>query len=507
MWGYNDPLAAHVQVEFATGVVDLIGSAQTGTSYSLPGTAYLVFAALPSLERQRLVRDLTITLEAKSEYFDDHGRYTPMRLHTAVFDLLASPLQVPPSDSGRTLTLAVPFDLRVPGWLPSSYNSVLSATSFGVVATATVCWPRGRLLDAPARASTSPYTPFLVRRHRMPTAISPDAPVRMRAHHVRHDGPLDATFHVPEWVDIHGGERSLRVSVLLRVPEDSEADDVLINEIGMEVEEADRFCSTRLPNYGLSFPIPLEQPTRFGRQHALLSRSPRADAPQLGDTDLPIRAIVKRACLLSDEGLQRNFCFGVPGLRIGRKWRKVNVILPLPDASSPAAPHGDYDGPFVRRTHVLRTTLKYRLPSGDVLPVTFAAPIRFATSPHTMPSSTAAPPAYIQVFEENGELRDCDPLPLYLPPPGPAPGYASPQSDWRELPPLAGPAFQASVASPTPVPTDLPSSPNQSDESMAPEPASEPRSSVDDVRAPAVKMSIAHLLAPTAAGSSRLEVE
>lgn len=282
--------------------------------------------------------------------------------------------------------------------------------------------------------------------------------------------------------------------------------------------------STRLPSYGLSFPIPLEQPTRFGRQHPLLVRSPRADAPQMGDTDLPIRAVVKRACLLSDEGLQRNFCFGAPGLRIGRKWRKVNVILPLPDASSTAAPQADYDGPFVRRAHLLKTTLKYRLPGGDILvsrvplspaalthpqPITFAAPIRFGTAPHTMPTESAAPPAYIQVFEENGEPRDCDPLPLYLPPPppGPVPAYASPPSRWHELPPmtptaLAGPAFEASVASPIPMPADLPS-PNHTDESMA----SEPRTSVDDARAPAFKMSIAHLLAPSPASSSRVDFE
>lgn len=168
-----------------------------------------------------------------------------MRLHTATFALLASALQVPPSDANcttRSLTLAVPFDLRVPGWVPSSYASVFAQTAFGVVATAKVAYARPRILrEAEGHTSTSAYTPFLVRRHRMPTAISPESAIRSRAHHVRRDGPLDATFHVPEWVDMHGGDRSLRVSVLLRVPEDSEADELIVTEIGMEVEETDRY--------------------------------------------------------------------------------------------------------------------------------------------------------------------------------------------------------------------------------------------------------------------------
>lgn len=43
-------------------------------------------------------------------------------------------------------------------------------------------------------------------------------------------------------------------------------------------------------------------------------------------------------------------------------------------------------------------------------------PIRFGSSPKTMPRAGPPPPslpAYIQLFHENGELRECDPLPLY----------------------------------------------------------------------------------------------
>lgn len=47
-----------------------------------------------------------------------------------------------------------------------------------------------------------------------------------------------------------------------------------------------------------------------------------------------------------------------------------------------------------------------------------STPIKFATSPATMPNRIASkekfqPPAYIQVFHENGDLRQCDPLPMY----------------------------------------------------------------------------------------------
>jgi hypothetical protein len=41
-------------------------------------------------------------------------------------------------------------------------------------------------------------------------------------------------------------------------------------------------------------------------------------------------------------------------------------------------------------------------------------PIRFGSAPETLPTpASKGPPPYIAVFHENGELRDCDPLPLY----------------------------------------------------------------------------------------------
>ena len=77
-----------------------------------------------------------------------------------------------------------------------------------------------------------------------------------------------------------------------------------------------------------------------------------------------------------------------------------------------------------------------------------STPIRFGTSLSTLPdaSSSSAPPlpAYIQLFHENGDLRKCDPLPLYS---GPA-QIAAPVVASHTLSPIA--PKLASPMSPTP---------------------------------------------------------
>jgi hypothetical protein len=49
--------------------------------------------------------------------------------------------------------------------------------------------------------------------------------------------------------------------------------------------------------------------------------------------------------------------------------------------------------------------------------VTLTTPLRFGTCPATYPTinprTTPLLPAYCQIFHENGDLRECDPLPLY----------------------------------------------------------------------------------------------
>lgn len=74
----------------------------------------------------------------------------------------------------------------------------------------------------------------------------------------------------------------------------------------------------------------------------------------------------------------------------------------------------------MRMKHILKTSLVCRNPDGHETIVQLSTPIRFATHPHTMPVPNSwAPPPYIHTFHENGDQRDCDPLPLYssAPPP------------------------------------------------------------------------------------------
>ena len=78
--------------------------------------------------------------------------------------------------------MAIPFDLRLPGWLPPSHATNLTATSYGLRADIKLGWLDGpmksslRLLAlsnpsvsslATARSS-SPFTCFKVLRHRFP---------------------------------------------------------------------------------------------------------------------------------------------------------------------------------------------------------------------------------------------------------------------------------------------------------------------------------------------------
>ncbi|WVQ78789.1 hypothetical protein IAT38_000880 [Cryptococcus sp. DSM 104549] len=530
-------LMAKLEASFENdGAVDMVGGPNTGTSYSLPGHVVLSLPALPApLEgRLREVRELSLVMEGKSEFWDDHGRYTPMRLHTATVTLAtpAQPLLIPSTDPSRPhsqrIHLALPFDMVLPGWLPPTHQSDMTATSYGCVVHAVIGWteasaapaisvagpssgamtdavasdlamdsvvpfrhnftkPKPRTFDSFfANSSLQPHStqkthskwlPFTVLRHRLPTPVGASAPERAERHFTLRPeadstSPVECVVSVPEFVDVHGEEKSLKVSLRIRArrdaikaaavpvrgpvesageagtaaaaaaangeePQEGNArelesvpmerqgkrnDEVLTHmiELGMEVEEVERFSSTPSASFTSSFPIPAEQPSRNSSQHRLISpRPPQADSGLLGYEDRAFKGIRTRPCLLSDDGNQRNFFFADNGLGLSDKWMKVNVVLPMPADSGKghnSKPQPEMDGPFLRIKHSLKIRVVCKSANGEDAVVLLSTPIRFGTCPATIPTTTprSAPlPAYIQLFLENGDLRECDPLPLY----------------------------------------------------------------------------------------------
>ncbi|WWC60381.1 uncharacterized protein I303_102953 [Kwoniella dejecticola CBS 10117] len=544
-------LSAKVQVDFENdGVIDMLGGPNTGTSYSLPGHIIISLPALPApLEgRLREVKDLKLVMEGKSEFWDDHGRYTPMRLHTTTLTLAtpSNPLLLPSHDPARPgaqrIKLAVAFDLRLPGWLPPSHDSEMTTISYGAIAHCTIGWtePASTTYAAPSMASSSSsspsmhseismesilpmrstimktksakpfdsifgnhsllakstektcsvWSPFSLQRHRLPSAIGTTAQDRTERHFTLRPeadstSPVECVVTVPDWVDVNGEEKSLKVSLRVRarrnaiepqsmlvdstnqstvssdlsastatsssasgsgsplteggsrelesVPMERQgagslgkkAEDEMLThilELGMEVEETERYSSTPSQSFTSSFPLPAEQPTRNSSQHQLISpRCNYADGGFLGYDDRPFKGMRTRQCLLTDDGNQRNFFFADKGLGLGEKWRKVNIVLPMPSLDSGKGlntrPQPEMDGPFLRVRHDLKIRVVCKNGnSDDTQVVILSTPIKFGTRPSTMPSNKEKPaplPAYIQLFHENGEQREGDPLPLY----------------------------------------------------------------------------------------------
>lgn len=193
-----------------------------------------------------------------------------MRLYTTTVNIITrlKPIGIPAYDparpASRQITFAIPFDLRLPGWLPPTHLSALTDTSYGVIAAAVIGWvdpvqacplaaiaptrqtlfslqpnrglPRitksskGKTeLNSSASSppqpavderSTSKWTPFEIRRHKLPIAINPSAIEGEKHYSLRPDesstSPVECVVSVPDWVNIHGGERSLRVSLRVR---------------------------------------------------------------------------------------------------------------------------------------------------------------------------------------------------------------------------------------------------------------------------------------------------
>ncbi|KAL7424651.1 hypothetical protein Q5752_000335 [Cryptotrichosporon argae] len=607
-----NPLAAKVDIVFDNDdVVDLLGGPTTGTGYSLPGHVVLAVPALPAWceGRPREIRNLSVTMEGKSEYADKEGRYTPLRLHTATITLATpdAPLLIPaynPSDSSARVQIAVAFDLRVPGWLPASHRSPLTNTSYGAGATATIGWVNAEVANRPLVSSvsststfgmalrprprvsgslerfggTAPLTHksrwrnFIVRRHRMPNAMRADAPTRDRSFALRpsvgRGVPLECVVVVPEWVDTHGPAKSLRVNLRVRLPavavkdelsftdeidqdvsldpvdeemtglhefdegdEDVEepsgkdvAGGMRIVEIGMDVEETERFASTVTTTFSSVYPLPDEQPSTTSSEHALLDPhplDPTLPAARKGE----VRGTRRRTCLLAEDGLQRNFIFANDGLELAQHWRRINVVLPMPApgaTTSCVRPQPEVDAPFLRIRHMLRTRLVCTDADGTSTTLTLRTPIRFGTHPATSPVparraySSICPdvpvclpamgtlPAYVQVFHENGEPRECDPLPVYArvdperaaaEPRSPSPAYVD--AAWPSIASASlGPSFASSLApalspslasslgsiasmSRAELAASLVSRPSSASPSPSPEPEAAPRAPVD----------------------------
>lgn len=115
-----------------------------------------------------------------------------------------------------------------------------------------------------------------------------------------------------------------------------------------------------------TYPIPANLPTRSSTQHALLApRDSSADTTHPPD-NLPFRGFRTRPRLRADDGSQRNFFFSGKGLELGDKWRKVNVVLPMPAGVS-NRPQAELDGPFLRIRHSLKIRMVCRDPAGGIM--------------------------------------------------------------------------------------------------------------------------------------------
>lgn len=221
--------------------------------------------------------------------------------------------------------------------------------------------------------------------------------------------PIECIVSVPDWVDVNGGEKDLKISIRIRArreavkalvgqakpppnedslvvdssPEDDggpvslpldnaeptsvpmerdSSGEILthILELGMEVDEVETYFSRPSPSFMSMFPIPEQQPSRFSSQHALIAPRPPQAQPSsdvAGNVDdKPYGATRRRKCLLADDGSQRNFIFNDDGLAMNERWRKVNIVLPMPHGKKGSAtcrPKSEYDSPMLRVKHAL----------------------------------------------------------------------------------------------------------------------------------------------------------
>ena len=84
----------------------------------------------------------------------------------------------------------------------------------------------------------------------------------------------------------------------------------------------------------------------------------------MGYNTSDLRVVRTRPCLLADDGSQRNYYFGGKGLGLGDKWKKVNVVVPMPHEvsgkGSGSRPQPETEGPFLRIRHSLKIRIVCR---------------------------------------------------------------------------------------------------------------------------------------------------
>lgn len=110
--------------------------------------------------------------------------------------------------------------------------------------------------------------------------------------------------------------------------------------------------------------------------------------------------------------------FSDGGIGLSDSWRRINVVLVLPARNGPGRfrPWPGTFTPFVHISHTLKTFCTLRTPGviPETRPITFTTAVKFASHPDTMPSSgTTNPPPFLQLYDESGEPRVPDPLPVY----------------------------------------------------------------------------------------------
>ncbi|BEJ01617.1 hypothetical protein CcaverHIS631_0602990 [Cutaneotrichosporon cavernicola] len=489
-------LAALVDVELEDTALEMVGDTNTSTHYSLPGRARVTFPALPSSlgGRFRLLHKVTITIEGKAEYTDPEGRYTPLRVYRATHALLPSPYTIRPyCSSFGSITLDLSFDLRVPGWLPPSHLSRHSSTNYGLVADATVGWANETVFSgsgvsatpllvdgqfALAQMSRSAYAPLEVRRHRIPGPIPRGGAPRRHYPFRCKTLPVDLSIRHAEYADL-GDPKGIKIDMQLRAsvsrwdeheagvsqqvaraqrdasesasergcsegaeressepassPESTGPAVAHVVHIAMEVEEREDVRSTPAGMFLSAFPLPPQDGPLLGP-----SRAPTTPA-----TLEPVRRRVARACLLLPNGQAQSHTFDDPR-PVGPSTKRIKGALTFNEIGRFPVPNAT--GPFVKVTHFLKTHVTFER-AGEYYTETFKTPVRLVTCPTPRGS---VPPPYITVFHENGDLRDCDPLPLYAPaeddvdmvealtrdasPPTEAESSPSPPSSSRPLP-------------------------------------------------------------------------
>ena len=206
-----------------------------------------------------------------------------MRIFAQTHMLVTSsnPIHFPNFDQSQPfeprIQIAIPFDLRLPGWIPPSICAKLCNVAHGCQATVTVGWtdltnlqdsapawvhaqasagscsgpsagpsstlPLGRsskvsklsfehfFASTPPASSSrasatatvkSKFTPFDVRRHRLPSAMAIGAAtprlITTRPH-VGDDSPVDVIVSIPEWVDLNGDVRAIKLQLRIRANE------------------------------------------------------------------------------------------------------------------------------------------------------------------------------------------------------------------------------------------------------------------------------------------------